>query len=212
MELNYLTLLDLSDNPLVLVELSLNQMMKRLKLLKIEFVHFSHSSNIKFLSTGLNTFDVHVTDSILCCLVSQNIKCRSANAHIDCDNLVKVQFKWCFYCLVDCAMMVSLITFMIHIALFSRNSEVLAKNYLMAKTNIFFANLICSVNLVCLVIADVMHIDTIWFRKGPLCIMINATTFVAFEGCSVCKTYHVISVVLKIIFPFNHQCVTLNYS
>ena len=76
----------------------------------------------------------------------------------------------------------------------------------MAKTNIFFANWICSVNLVCLVIADVMHINTIWFRKGSLCIMINASTFVAFKGCLVFKTYHVICVVLKIIFPFEHQC------
>ena len=206
LHLGYLTLLDLSLNPLVVVDLNLGQMMKRLKIIKIEFVQFYHNMNFQFTSSGLHTITTHVTDSILCCLFSQNIICKIDHADFNCQRLISETFRLCFYCLVAGATILSLITLAVYIATYHRTSKLLAINYIMTITSKLIADVICSIYLLCLAVADLIHVETIQFRTGSFCILINGVSFIAFEVCLVFKTYHVISVVLKTIFPFKHQC------
>ena len=205
-QLSYLTLLDLSQNPLRVVDLNLDQIMKRLQIIKIEFVQFYHNINFKLTSSSLNTIHTHVTDSILCCLLSQNIKCKIDNSDSSCQRLVNETFKLYFYCLAVGATISSLITLVVHIATYHKTSKILAINYIMSITNRLIADVICSIYLICLAVADLMHVETIKFRTGSFCILMNGLCFIAFEVCIVFKTYHVISVVLKTIFPFKHQC------
>ena len=205
-QLRFLTLLDLSRNPFIVVDFTMNQIMKRFKILKIEFVQIHHNMNLQFSSGSLNTIYVHVTDSILCCLLSQNIKCRIDNVDYNCPKLVNETFKLCFHCLVAGATVSSLMSLVVHFTMYNRTSRKLAKNYIMTITNKLFADVICSIYLFFLAVADVMIVDTIQFRKGLFCMLINGFSFIAFQGCMMFKTYHVIDVVLKTIFPFKHQC------
>ena len=89
--------------------------MKRLQIIKIEFVQFYHKMSFQFTSSSINTFYTHVTDSILCCLLNQNIKCKHDNADYNCQKLVNETFKLCFYCLVAGATISSFITLAVHI-------------------------------------------------------------------------------------------------
>ena len=190
----------------MVVDFTMNQIMKRFKILKIEFVQFHHIMNLQFSSGGLNTIYVHVTDAILCCLLSQNIKCRIDNVDYNCPKLVNETFKLCFHCLVAGATVSSLMSLVVHFTMYNRTSKNLAKNYIMTITNKLFADVICSIYLFFLAVADVINVDTIQFRKGLFCMLINGFSFIAFQGCMMFKTYHVIDVVLKTIFPFKHQC------
>ena len=205
-KLSYLTLLDLSRNPLIVVDLNLDQMMKRLQIIKIEFVQFYHNMKFEFTASSQNTIHTHVTDAIVCCLLTQNIKCKYDNADFNCQRLLNGTYKLRFYCLVAAATISSFFTLAVHIATYNRASKILASNYIMTITNKLIADVICSIYLFCLVVADLMHVNTIQFRAGSFCILLNGVSFIAFEVCLVFKTYHVISVVLKTIFPFKHQC------
>ena len=205
-QLKYLTLLDLSLNPLVSVNLDLNQIMQCLKIVKLESVQFYHNMKLIFSPSSLYTVEIHVTNSILCCFLSPNINCITKNTQCDCYKLIRGTYKWYFYSLVAVAMILSFITLLNHIAILNKMSKKLAKNYIIITTSKLFANVVCSVDLLCLVVADVMRVNTIQFRKGLLCILINALSFIGFEGCFMFKTYYVLIVVLKIIFPFKHQC------
>ena len=205
-QLSFLTLLDLAQNPLGVVDLSLNQITKRLKILQIELDQFDKDIIFRFPSRNLYTIDVHVTDSIFCCFLIENTQCIIDNTYFDCPGLVNKTFKLCFYCLVAIATISSIITLMVDLTGFNTSNTRLAKNYTMTIINRLFADVSCSMYLLCVAVADTMHIDTIPFRKGSLCIMINMLSFVAFEVSLIFKTYHVICVALRTIFPFNHQC------
>ena len=205
-QLSFLTLLDLGQNPLVVVDLSSNLITKRLKILQMELDQFYKDIIFRFPSRYLNTLELHVTDLIYCCLLIENTNCIIDNAHSDCPELIHKTFKLCFYCLVAVATISSFSTLVVHFTVSNRSNTRLARNYMMTITNRLFADVICSIYLLCLAVADIMHVDMILFRKGSFCIMINALSFVAFEVSLIFKTYYVICVALRTIFPFNHQC------
>ena len=122
-QLKYLTLLDLSSNPLARVKINLNQIMKRLNIVKLEFVQFYHNMKLIFYSSSLNKIDIHVTNSILCCFLASNIKCIAMNTQYECYKLVRGTYKWCFYSLVSGAIIFSFIALMNHIAIFNKINE-----------------------------------------------------------------------------------------
>ena len=205
-QLKYLTLLDLSHNPLILIKLNLDQSMKRLKIVKLEFVQFYHNMKLFFYSSSLNTIDIHVTNSILCCFLAPHINCIAMKKQYDCNKLVKGVYKWCFYSLVAGSIILSIMTLLNHITILNKISKKLARSYILITTNKLIANVICSIDFVCLVVVNMMNVNTIEFRNGSLCIMVNALFFIGFECCFMFKTYYVISVMIKTIFPFKHQC------
>ena len=211
--LHYLTLLDLSDNPLVYVNIILKKLAKRLKMVNLKFVRFNHNIKFQFLSSGNNTIEVHVEDFMICCLVSQNVKCLAGNEQLySCTTgMLEPMLKWGLFCLAPASFILTVLSLLVNNSMF-RNGKVLSKYFILATTNRLLADCICSLYLISLVFVNVIQVDTIQLRRGSFCVMIHALIFVAFQSCFTCKAYRIFIVMMKTLFPFKHQCRWLRFT
>ena len=205
--LHYLNILYLSNNPLVVIYISISQFMPRLKCIELEDIPFHHHINFNFL----DEIEIQVSDSTLCCIISSDVTCLSIGKVEDCYGLIPLPvLKWCFYCLTIISLVISVVVFSINIIII-KNYKTNSRSYIVVKINRIFADVSCSTYILFLVVSDIINVDTISFQKSFLCMFLNAFSFINIEGCLIFKTLHTVVIMLKTLFPFNHQCRWLRF-
>ena len=210
-KMNFLKVLYLNHNPLISLIVN-NEHMARLLVLELRYIEFRHDISLSFYSETDNDIKVYVTDSTICCMLTRNIKCISAKVREHCYGLIEdCILKYSFYSLLPLTVIFFSVAFVINMSVF-RIIKTASSTRFIVKTNIIFADGLCSIYLLCIAISDFIGVDEIQFRLGLLCILFNALSFISFEGCIVFKTFHSLCVMLKTLFPFKHQCRWLRFS
>ena len=210
-QMHYLKVLNLNHNPLISLIINIEHM-ARLIVLELRYIEFRHDISLTFYSETGNDIEVYVTDSTICCMLSQNITCISAKVREHCYGLIEDYIlKYSFYSLVSLTVIFVSVAFFTNVSAL-RDIKTASSTRFIVKTNIMIADGICSIYLLCIAISDVIGVDEIQFRIGLLCIILNAISFISFEGCLVFKTFHSMCVMLKTLFPFKHQCRWLRFS
>ena len=210
-KLQYLKVLYLNHNPLISLIINIEHM-TRLVVLNLRYIQFHPGISLTFYSKTITNLEVYVTDSTICCMLSQNVKCVSTKVQSNCYGLIKnYALKYSFYLLVSLTLIFVLSIFVINVNVF-RNIRTTFPTQIVIKTNRIFADGICSIYLLCIAISDIIGVDAIRFRISSLCILLNALSFISFEGCIVFKTFYTMCVMLKTLFPFKHQCRWLRFS
>ena len=174
--------------------------------LNLGYIQFRHYIRLTFHSKTVTNLKVYVTDSTICCMLTQNVKCVSTKVQEHFYGLINNNvLKYSFYLLVPLTVIFVLSTFVINVNVF-RNIKTAFPTQLVVKTNRIFADGLFSTYLLCIAISDIIGVDTSRFRIGLLCILLNALSFISFEECIVFKSFHTMYIMLKTLYPFRHQC------
>ena len=75
-----------------------------------------------------------------------------------------------------------------------------------ASSNIAVANILMSAYLLVLVFADALRVNVLSFRNQT-CLVLNAVLYIASEMTRFCKVISIFLIMLKIRYPFKHQCI-----
>ena len=202
----YLSVLLLSGNNLHQIELKLDE--STLTFLDLQFIFYSTKLAVFIYPNAYIIFTIKVSESLLCCVLPEKVKCLSVQKQTKCFGLIERDLlKISFYCL-------SLLSLSLTSAVLIKNIVRISKRKLHQKSNHYsimlmsqsIANNLSSLYLIALSIADFLNVDLLTFKTGGICTALNAVLYISLEILLVFKAGSVLVLVLKIKFPFKHQC------
>ena len=205
-KLNYLTALYMNHNPLVFIYLNHQQLLIRLKLVNILYVKFKPNMIVYFTKRDISNVTIYVSESTVCCLFPQNINCTGHFNIAKCFGIIEHNImKLSFYFLAVGALMLSLSSLVTRIIIELKNKSH-TNNIKIIKSNLIIAEIVFSTYLICLVISNIIDVNVVEFRKHLFCMFLNASCFITFDVYFLFKAMQIIIIVLKIMYPFRHQC------
>ena len=206
--LPYLVILDLSNNPLIAITFPIITKLESLRSINIQYVTY----NLKMFTNPIDqeNIEIKVTDERLCCLLPKRIKCiHLYNLKERCYGIMpNVSSGIVFSCLTFIAIILLIIVTISSIKnIRSSNNK---KHYNTAKMNHIIADIISTSALACLAIIGWTQIHLITWRQSISCIFINAMFSVSLGTTAMFKTFSLLYVSLKIMYPFGHKLAWLN--
>ena len=213
--LDDLVLLSLKGNPINLITLALLQDSSALLLIDIQYIYDYNELGITLDAHLYKQVEVKVSDSMICCILSTNINCKSTGKSKLCYGLLKIKiYKFSFYILSILALLIS-----VGLSL-KQAGDVKGVKFLNRKKKYFFIILlnqstsviIASLYLVGLICADVASVNVFFWRRSNLCIVLNVLLYISLASNIIFKSCLVIIVALQIIYPFKHQCMWLKWT
>ena len=212
LSLRYLSAIYLRGNKLKQIEMTVNN--NHLELIDLQFVYYSPDLVINIYQGIQFDLLVKVSDSKLCCMFSNDIKCVSKEKYIICNGLFDtISTKVVFY-------IVSLLSLFISIITLSKQALQIIPNRRRQKLNqlnsIMLLNqsivyILSSVYLASLAVLDILKIQLLTFNTSIMCNTLNAMIYISLESIIVFKSGLCGLISLKLKFPFNHQCTWLKW-
>ena len=204
--LTYLSILHLIGNNLQ--EIGITTGIGRLELIDLQFIYYTPALTLE-IDHGMDVvLMIKVTDFQLCCMISNDIKCVSNKKYIICYGLLETPLtKAVFYCLSLLSFCLSIIIILKQAKQFlSIQKRKISRHYLMLFMNQLMGNLLNSMYLATLSAVDIGKVNVLLFKTSILCITLNAVTYISLETIIVFKSILCQLILLKIMFPFKHQC------
>ena len=182
-----------------------------LLLIDIQYIRDYSDLSVDIPINMYRQIEVKVSEYIICCILSENIKCTSQTNKYICFGLFEKNIlKICFYCisiLSICMAVCQLAKQIVHfpLAVKSKNSE--KKYYFLVLFNHSSAVILNTLYIVGLMIANIINVNRFFWRKSLLCMLLNLTLFLSLEAIMLFKVLLAITLACKIIYPFKHQCI-----
>ena len=207
--LQYLTILYLTGNNLN--EIGITTGKGHLALIDLQFISY-HPTLV--INTYPN-FDIvaKVTDSQFCCIFLKHIRCLSNQTHMKCYGLLeKLITKIVLYCLSIFALCLAISALVKQaIQITSNNKTQRSSHYVLLLLNQLISSILTSLYLVILTTVDIAQVNVLLFKTSALCFMLHGLIYISFETIIVFKCIMISLIMVKIIFPFKHQCTWVNY-
>ena len=205
-KLNYLTVLYMNHNPLMFIYLNHQQLLMRLNVFNLMFVKFKPNMIVYNTKRDISKVAIYVSDSTVCCLFPQGIKCTGHFNEGNCFGIINHSvMRLSFYFLALGSLILS-VTSLVASIIIELKHKSKSTNISIIKTNLITAKVFFSTYLISLVAADIIAVNVVEFRKHLFCLFLNASCFITFEVCFIFKGIQICIIVLKMIYPFRHQC------
>ena len=157
---------------------------------------------------------VKVSDSQLCCMLQDHIKCLSTEKNMQCHGILdKLSTRVAVYTLSLLSLCFSICTITRQVLhLMPSNKRIKTnRHYSMMVLNQSVDYILCSLYLAGLSVIDMVKINLLVFKTSLLCIVLNAIIYISLETIIVFKSSLSGLILLKIMFPFKHQCTWLKW-
>ena len=212
LSLTYLSVLCLTGNNFKEIRMTIAD--GHLVFINLQFIYYY--PEIAFRIDHDRYFDilVAVTDSQLCCLFSDHVKCLSNQDDVICYGILNyISTKVAFYCLSLFSMFVSLcLPIEQALKIISRDKKSKNKNYnSILLMNQSVSNILGSLYLITLFAMDIIKIQLLFFKISIACVLLNAILYISLESIIIFKSSLSLLIALKIRFPFRHQCTWLKW-
>ena len=196
--LMYLSSITLSGNLLKKVFLN----MTKLSIVMLQNVAYQTMVNFYF-DSGNDNLIIRVTDVVLCCFLSNTDNYVSNSRRYSCYGLLPKHYSRAIWY----AMISVLFIFVVFFSLRQFKLSLSQTNaFQIASSNIAVANILMSAYLLVLVFADAFRVNVLSFRNQT-CLVLNAVLYIASEMTRFCKVISIFLIMLKIRYPFKHQCI-----
>ena len=147
-----------------------------------------------------------VTNPLICCILPTINKCISeSNKAVKCFGLFKHQQQIAFGVILFLVLIIFFfcVVMTYRLELFSQRTK---RYNFIAALNAEICNVIFILYLVSLEFADIMGVNVVIFRKSPICAILSVAVFTTIHSSLALKTISLIIVVIKIVYPFKHEC------
>ena len=202
----FLVVLNVNKNPLHALLFNRIEILQSMLLIDMRYVEFDTSLHMHILQSSNTNLEIAVTYFQICCLFPNYISCRGITHGYVCNGLIdSTTMKWCFYT-------VSVIAFVICAYLVIRQmwkcsySAHNKKYYIIARVNQVSADILSSVYLMCIVMADNLNVHMITWQTSHTCVFLRCLLYISLQASFAFKVVGIVVVVLKIVYPFRHQC------
>ena len=205
MQLKYLQVLKIGGNPLKEIFIRLDDIVN-LHILDISHVHYTDQINVYVDTLSQVFIEVRVTDATLCCILNSRCKLMGSESRYTCHQLIEKQvFKGIVYTLAIISFITCSAGFLIILLRFSSYSKNV-KYYNIARINQSLSEICLTIYIIFVILADTLNINVVFWSKSVSCRIANIIFYSALSNCMIFKTFSVIMILLKIKFPFKHQC------
>ena len=195
----YLAVLYLKNNPIV--EINSKNIFLNLKLIDVSDIFYNPLISISLPDNS----DVVVSDSMICCVLSPTINCRIHAIKILCFGLFDLMhLRYIFYTFV----IFSLSTFSASILKIGYDkpwTNYSKRYYTIAQLNYIISEFMSIQYFMALMVVDTAKVNVILWRQNIACLLLRTIIGVTLETSLIFKILSVITVALKIIYPFKHQ-------
>ena len=210
--LKHLSVLYLTGNNLIDIEMTL--IISQLTLIDLQHIYYTANLAIRIDHSAQVDLVVRVTDTQLCCLLQDYTKCLSIKTYTQCYGLLDTLYtRVVFYCLSTLSLCLSASVTLQKILKIMSSNDITKnkKQYLVMLINQLIANTFISLYLVALCVVDIIRKNSLLFKTSIPCIILNAILYISIEAVIVLKSGLMILIVMKLLFPFQHQCVWLKW-
>ena len=203
-----LKILKFDQNPISRLELNAYSYITKLNILSIKNVYLKEHIFIGKIQIYLN-FTIVVDEMLFCCHFHKHIKDCVVKINVVsnyvCNGLIHSTVQQLiFKCLTALSFVLSTLFTGYHVYCISSQGR---HNYLfLIFMNIGVSEIQLSVYLVCLAIADDINVDVVVWQKSLYCISLHAFLTVSLAANIILKVISSYVLLLKIIYPFKHQC------
>ena len=213
--LNKLVFLALAGNPLK--EIDLHAFQHNFKsLIDMQHIYYSRNMHLKFASALSKQLEVKVSEPMMCCMMSSDIKCTLSSKKINCFGLFNLKIEqiisYCITTLSVTAATVLLAKYISSFWLLRRKITNKKKYFTIILVNRSGAYVVNSIYMLGILVADVTDVNIYVWTKSQVCILLNILLFISLVSDMIFKTALLIFVSLQIMYPFKHQCLWLRWS
>ena len=200
-----LFVLKLSGNPII--HINLQSLSHNIKLIEIKEVPF-HPKMAIFIQTKC---EVHVTHSIVCCVLPDNVKCTTEQTKHACLGLLNNMTGYIVYS-IAMLLFVILVILVWRLTQYRYFVKSAKKYYYIAIINVKVADTFLILYYLSLALADIMNVRIIFWTKSTSCAILNVIVSTVLHCSLAFKVISSLVVALKIIYPFKDQHQYLKYS
>ena len=202
-----LKILIFDKNPIIRFELNVFKYITgTLTILSVKHVYFHQRIFVIKIDQYLN-FTLVVDKSSFCCHFYENVNCIVKTGMVSnsiCNGLIHTNAQLLiFRCLTTLAFLISVIFTGYYVYSVSQARH----NYLFhIFINTGVSEMLLSVYLICLAIANDINVNVVDWRKSLYCIIFHALFSVSLAANIIFKVLSSYVLLLKIVYPFKHQC------
>ena len=210
--LRYLSALYLIGNDLKEIEMRIDG--GNLALIDLQVMFYNPKLTFMIKHYSNDHLAVRVTDTRLCCMLSSHIKCLSKQKMMACLGIIQTfTTRVAFYCLSLVSLCISLCVSLKQVLqmLLSKDVGKNKKYNWILLTNQLIDNILISLYLVSLSLADLTKVKLLFFKTSMTCIMLNVILYISLQTSIVFKCALSGLITLKTMFPFKHQCLWIKW-
>ena len=213
--LDKIVFLALKGNPLKELEIYAFQHNAK-SLIDMRHIYFKKYMILKFPSAVSKQMNVKVSEPIICCIMSTDIKCTSSLQQINCFGIFTKKIEQIIsYCITVLSAIAAIVLVVKHIL-----SRWLVRKQISQKKNQFtiilvnwsWTAVVNSIYRLGILVADIAHVNIFVWIKSHACIFLNSFLYISLVSDMIFKTALLIFVSLQIIYPFKHNCLWLRWT
>ena len=207
--LTELLVLILRANPLLRISLNQAPRGSMLSLLDLQNIYDYSSISIVFTKNLNSQIKVKVSELLMCCIMDKHMTCTFNGWEVNnCFGLFgSVWSKMTFYSLSIMLLVISLIINMKNIIqilplMVAYGNK---KYYWIALFNNSISEILASLYLCSLLVADSAKVNILFWTLSPICLILKLIVYTSIQIMTIFKTYSIFCVSVKILYPFKHQ-------
>ena len=208
----YIKLLRIGGNPLRHIYFDFYESLNSHRIIDILHTQYSDRMNINLNIINHTSVEVHVTDPFMCCTLKTQCKMFISRSNVSCFQLIKTQsLKYIFYFLSTITFVVSTTRFLVIIyrSIYHKKHS---NHHNIIKINQSLCELLMCTYFISVCLGNALSSNVITWRKNIICRIMSGFLYIALLNSLVFKTFSVITMSLKIKFPFKHQCRWLRFA
>ena len=204
--LRYLSTLYLIGNNLKQIGITSDK--NHLALIDLQLISYHPSLVVRIDHNSNMDTVVKVTDSQLCCMFSNQVKCLSETQYMKCYGLIDIfEIKMLFYCPSLLSFCLSIFALLKQVIQFTSKDKRNASNhYFLILVNMLSDCILISLYLTALTVIDMININVLNLKTSAFCITLNGILYISSETLIVFKSIMIALIMIKIKLPFKHQC------
>ena len=198
----------LDGNPIAYLKLGYFIKLDHINLLSITRVFFHEVHVIKELKLAVR-FKLRVDDEHFCCYYEPQVKCVLPYT-LRCHGLIHNQIHRTWFLVLTCMSFIgSNYLTLNNLSTFTHTKR---KYFVLIFINIGLSEMLSSVYLCCLGIADQLYVNIVFWQKSVYCNISHALLMLSLEANIILKAIASYILFVKIIYPFRHQCRHVNFT
>ena len=198
----------LDGNPIAYLKLKYFVKFHHINLLSITRVVFHQIRMIKELKLAVR-FKLRVDDEHFCCFFEPQVKCVLPYT-LRCHGLIHNQIHRTWFLILICMSFIG----SNYLTLNNLNTftQTKRKYFVLIFINIGLSEMLSSAYLCCLGIANELYVNNILWQKSVYCNILHASLMLSLEANIILKAIASYILLVKIIYPFRHQCRHVNFT
>ena len=203
--------LRLGENPLRYIYFDLPDTSDGHRIIDILFTEYSDQMNIYINTPNHTWIEVRGTDPFMCCTLKAQCTMVNIRSNSICFHLIKTDpLKYTFYFISSTAVVVIMTRLLVIIY-----RSILYKNtnhHNIIRINQSLCEVLMCTYFISILINTALNSNVILWRKSITCRIVSGLLYITLLNGMVFKTFSVITISLKIKFPFKHQCRWLRFA